>query len=135
MELSFRLKKTSDFIFDYLTDMRKFVSVHPVIFKIDKTGKNSYLVHEKLKLGIIPFSFSYPVTIEKNNIDKVIIIHATVMKLTEIVMKFVLKTENGETIVEENIKFKSRLPIIFIMESIFRKQHGQLFKNIEMLVD
>ena len=37
MELSFRVKKTTDFVFNYLTDMKKFVSVHPVISKIDHT--------------------------------------------------------------------------------------------------
>jgi len=132
MELSFRLKKTAEFIFDYLTDMQKFVSVHPVIYQIDKTGIDSYLVHETLKFGFIPFSFTYPVTIEKNTIDKVVVIRASVFKLTKIEMKFVLKTDNDYTIIEEDIQFKSVLPIKFIMQSIFRKQHNQLFKNIEM---
>ncbi len=132
MELSFKLKKTSDFIFDYLTDMQKFVSVHPVISQIDNTDNNSYLVHETLKIGFIPFSFTYPVIIEKNNIEKVVIFRATVMKLTKIEMKFVLKTENDYTFIEENIQFKSPLPVKFIMERIFKKQHNQLFKNIEM---
>jgi hypothetical protein len=47
-------------------------------------------------------------------------------------MKFVLKVDNGRTIIDEEIQFKSPLPVKFIMESIFRKQHDQLFKNIEM---
>lgn len=133
MKLKFRLKKTPDFIFDYLTDMQKFVSVHPVIFQIDNTGNESYLVHETLKMGFIPFSFTYPVTIEKNNIEKIVIIRATVMKLTKIEMKFVLKTDNDYTIVDEVINFKSPLPIKFIMQRIFKKQHSQLFKNIEQI--
>jgi carbon monoxide dehydrogenase subunit G len=131
MKLKFRLKKTPDFIFDYLTDMQKFVSVHPVIFQIDNTGNESYLVHETLKMGFIPFSFTYPVTIEKNNIEKIVIIRATVMKLTKIEMKFVLKTDNDYTIIEEVINFKSPLPLKFIMQRIFKKHHSQLFKNIE----
>ena len=57
MKLSFRIHKKSDLVFDYLTDMQKFVSVHPVISKIDNTGQESYLVHETLKFGFIPFSF------------------------------------------------------------------------------
>ena len=132
MELSFKLKKTPDLIFDYLTDMQKFVSVHPVISRIDSTGNDSYLVHETLKFGFIPFSFTYPVTIEKHQVGKIVIIRATVMKLTKIEMKFVLKTERGFTVVKENIQFKSLLPVKFIMQRIFRKQHSQLFKNIEM---
>jgi carbon monoxide dehydrogenase subunit G len=132
MEISFRLKKTTDFIFDYLTDMQKYVSVHPVISQIDNLGNESYLVHETLKLGIIPFSFTYPVTIQKNHITKRIIIRATVMKLTKIEMTFVLKSEKDYTLVEESIIFKSSLPIKSLMQNIFRKQHTQLFKNIEL---
>jgi len=132
MKLSFRIHKKSELIFDYLTDMQKFVSVHPVISKIDNTGQESYLVHETLKFGFIPFSFTYPVTIEKNILDKEVVIRATVFKLTKIEMKFILKTDKDFTIIDEEIMFKSPLPVKFIMESIFKKQHAQLFKNIEM---
>ena len=132
MELSYRLKKTPEFIFDYLTDMQKFVSVHPLISQIDETGNDNYLVHETLKFGVIPLSFTYPVTIEKSILDKVVIIKATVFKLTKIEMKFVLKLDNNYTVIAESIHIKSFLPVKFIMHSIFRKQHDQLFKNIEM---
>jgi carbon monoxide dehydrogenase subunit G len=133
MKLSFRINKSADFIFDYLTDMQKFVSVHPVITKINKTGNDSYLVYETLKFGFIPFSFTYPVTIESTPDDKVVVIRATVMKLTKIEMTFVLNEDNDFTVVEENIQFKSPLPVNSIMQSIFKKQHGQLFKNIELI--
>lgn len=133
MKLSFRIHKKSDLIFDYLTDMQKFVSVHPVISKIDNTGQESYLVHETLKFGFIPFSFTYPVTIEKNTSDKKVTIRATVFKLTKIEMNFILKADSEYTIIDEEIQFKSPLPVKFIMESIFKKQHSQLFKNIEVI--
>ena len=132
MKLSFKIHKNIDLVFDYLTDMQKFVSVHPVISKIENTSDKSYLVHETLKIGFIPFSFTYPVTIENSISDKIVVIRATVFKLTKIEMKFVLKADNGHTIIDEEIQFKSPLPVKFIMESIFRKQHDQLFKNIEM---
>jgi len=47
-------------------------------------------------------------------------------------MKFVLKTDSDYTVIEENIQFKSPLPLISIMQRVLRKQHNQLFKNIEM---
>src|SRR6478609_11091283 len=126
MELSFKIDKSADFIFDYLTDMQKFVSVHPVITKIDKTNNDSYLVYETLKFGFIPFSFTYPVTIESNFSDKNVIIRATVMKLTKIEMTFVLKAGKDFTVIEETIQFKSPLPVKSSMQNIFKKQHAQL---------
>jgi carbon monoxide dehydrogenase subunit G len=132
MKLSFRVHKNLDLVFGYLTDMQKFVSAHPVISQIDNIGSENYLVHETLKFGFILFSFTYPVTIEKNTIDKTVIIRATVFKLTKIEMKFVLRADNDYTIIDEEINFKSPLPVKFIMQSIFKKQHDQLFKNIEM---
>ena len=133
MQLTFRIKKTNEFIFDYLTDMQKFVSVHPVISQIDKIDDDRFLVHETLKLGLIPFTFTYPVTIEKNLKEKIVIIRATVFKLTKIEMKFMLKEDRNYSVIEESIEFKSPLPVRYVMQTIFRKQHLQLFKNIETL--
>lgn len=135
MQLSFSVKKNPDFIFDYLTNMQKFVSVHPVITQIDRISDKNYLVHETLKLGFIPFSFTYPVIIGSTSINNAVTIRATVMKITEIQMTFLIKPDKDFTVIEENIKFKSPLPVRSIMESIFKKQHTQLFKNIEMMVD
>ena len=133
MKLTFKIHKPADFILNYLTDMQKFVSVHPVISKINKAGDNSYLVYETLKIGFIPFSFTYPVTIESKSAEKTVIIRATVMKLTKIEMTFIIKADKDFSVVEENINFKSFLPVKSIMQSNFKKQHKQLFKNIELL--
>lgn len=72
MKLSFRLEKSADIIFDYLTDMQKFVSVHLVIYKIDNTGINRYLVYEMLKFGFIPFPFTYPVAMKRIMLSKLL---------------------------------------------------------------
>jgi carbon monoxide dehydrogenase subunit G len=133
MKLSIRSGKEVEVIFDYLTDMQKFVSVHPVIFQMDKMGKESYLVHETLKFGLVSFSFSYPVVIEKNDQNKTVIMKATVFKFTSIEMKFVLKVAGDSTLIEEEIQFTSPLPVKFLMERIFRNQHQKLFKNIELV--
>lgn len=139
MKLSFRIKKRKNIVFDYLTDMQKFVSVHPVITKIvenDNSNKNSYLVYETLKFGFIPISFTYSVIVESNFDENLVVISAIVMRFTKIKMTFALKSDvefpDEFTIIEENIIFKSPLPVKSIMESIFRKQHKQLFNNIQM---
>ncbi|MBL7930678.1 MAG: SRPBCC family protein [Bacteroidia bacterium] len=132
MNLSHRIQKPAEFVYGYLTDMDKFVSVHPVIHKMDERGNGNYLVYETLKLGFIPFSFTYPATIQHNSAEGKVVMRATVFRLTKIEMRFFLKTENNFTIVEEEIEFKSPLPIKSLMQSIFRKQHAQLFRNIEL---
>ena len=133
MNLIFRVNKPIDTVFDYLTDMQKFVSVHPLISKIDDLSGNNYLVHETLKVGFIPFSFTYPVKIEQSFQEKKVIIRAIIMKLTKIEMTYQLASDNNLTVIEEVITFKSILPIKSIMESIFRKQHTLLFEKMEAL--
>lgn len=133
MTLTFNINKPIDFVFDYLSDMQKFVSVHPIIYKIENKGNNNYLVYEKLKLLFIPVSFTYPAHVEENKETNQIIINAVVKKMTRIQMNFVLDNINGQTKITETIDFKSALPIKFIMQKIFRKQHTDLFKNIETL--
>lgn len=132
MKLSFKIHQKIDTVFEYLSDMQKFVSVHPLIFRIDHITDESYTVHERLRVGFIPFSFTYPITIEKDRSNNRLIIRAIVFKLTRIEIKFMLKEENDHTIINEEIIFKSPLPITFIMEKIFRKQHSLLFKNIAL---
>lgn len=61
-----------------------------------------------------------------------VIIRAMVMKIMKIEITFKLKKETEYTIIEENIRFKSFLPVRSLMERIFKKQHTQLFKNIGM---
>ncbi len=135
MNLTFKVNQPIETIFEYLTDMQKFSSVHPVISKIKQLGGNNYLVYETLKVGFIPFSFTYPVSVESNFEDKKVIIKAVVMKFTKIEMKYSLHTENNSiinpTIINEIITFDSILPVKPLMASIFRKQHKQLFENIE----
>jgi carbon monoxide dehydrogenase subunit G len=131
MILNFKVYKPINVIFSYLTDMQKFVSVHPIITKMDDLGNNHYRVYETLKIGFIPISFTYSAKIDSNFEDKTVIIQATVMKFTKINMTFSLKTKAGFSEIEEIIQFTSPFPIKNIMQNIFRKQHTQLFKNIE----
>ncbi len=133
MQLNFTVHKPVAILREYLTDMKKYVSVHPVITKISHTEANRYLVYETLKLGWIPYSFTYPVTIELPPETNSVVIRATVMKLTRIQMTFLLKAMGESTVVEETIVINSPLPVKGIIEKIFRTQHTQLFENIGLL--
>jgi hypothetical protein len=111
--------------------MTKFVRVHPIITKIDKISDAEYLIHETLKFGFLPLNFTYPVSIEKNSVERTVEMNAIVMKLTKIKLIFFITPEDEFTIIEEKISIESILPIKSILQSIFRKQHKILFHNIE----
>jgi carbon monoxide dehydrogenase subunit G len=131
MRLTYKLKKTPEYIFDVLTDMQKFVSVHPIIYRIDKTGESAYLVRETLRFAGLPFSFRYPITISSNQKGHQVFMRATVMKMTKIDIRFILTLDSDSTIVEEQITITSLLPVKSILKRIFRRQHEIQFKNID----
>jgi carbon monoxide dehydrogenase subunit G len=136
MKLSYKLNRSTNYVFDYLTDMEKFVSAHPVITKMEKQPDGNYLVYETLKLGPIPFSFTYSVAISNSPIENMVTMKATVQRSTEIEMKFLLKADGHFTIVEDDIVISSVWPIRSILQKIFKTQHTKLFNNIESkLVD
>lgn len=132
LNLAFKVKKPLDTVFEYLTDMDKFVSIHPVIDKIEPLSNNNFLVHETLKFGFIPVSFRYQFFLNMNLLEKTVEMNATVMKFTKIKMVFVLKSEGHSTKVTETILFKSIFPIKWIMIKIFKKQHTMLFANMNL---
>lgn len=131
MHLTFTIHKPADEVFDYLTDMQKFVSVHPVITKIELLAENEYKIYETLKAAGISFSFSYTVRINYDLKNKRVGFCATVMKFTQINMAYQLTAQEDHTTIDEVITFRSPLPVKSIMARIFKKQHTQLFKNIE----
>ena len=130
MNLIHKINKPLNLVFSYLTDMQKFVTVHPVITKIISCSSQEYLVYETMQMGFIPISFRYPVLVVQNSTDNTVNMKAIVMKLATIEMNFKLISENDFTVVQETINLQSILPIRRITENIFRKQHNQLFENI-----
>jgi carbon monoxide dehydrogenase subunit G len=132
LNLSFKVEKPIETVFENLTDMQKYVSFHPVITKIEAISNNNYRVHETLRFGFIPVTFQYLVVINSNLAEKKVIMVAIVLKFTKIEMNFVLKTVENFTIITESILFKSPFPLKGIMSRIFKKQHSILFENMNL---
>lgn len=133
MELNFRLQKPSAVVYDYLSDMQKFVSVHPIIYKIEPIQKNQYLIYERLKLMFIPANFTYRVIVESNLVDKTVNYKARINALTKVELNFTILEEGNGCIVNETVDLKSYLPVRSFMKSIFKEQHKLLFQNIDRL--
>lgn len=133
MHLRFTINQPANLVFKYLTDMQKFASVHPVITRIVPSGNHQYVVHETLQMAFLPVSFTYPVTIESDQAKNWVKMQARIMRLVTIRMNFTICTEGRLTVVEESIDFNAPAFLRFVMQSIFRKQHEQLFKTIDGL--
>jgi len=131
MKIDYRIDQPAEVVFDYLTDMQKFVTVHPIIYRIDDLGENKYLVFEKLNFGFIPYSFTYYASVRADHDNSIVTITATVMKIVKIEMIYTIRSEGNKTLLNEVINFSSVLPVKPVMKKIFREQHEQLFKNIE----
>jgi carbon monoxide dehydrogenase subunit G len=130
MELFFKINAPIEMVFEHLHDMNKFTSVHPLIERIEETGQQRYLVHERLSLLGFPIAFTYPVKIETQAAEKKVDMHATVMKLVKIHLQFVLTGDDQHTYVHETLNFRSLLPVHFILKRVFKKQHECLFQNM-----
>ncbi len=133
MEVNYQLTKSIDTVFNYLTDMDKYTSIHPVISKIDLLGNNNYLVHETLKFAFIPISFTYPVSLKIDSTNKIVEMNAVVMKVNKVFMTFRLTQTEKNTFVEEFVAFKTFPGSAFLLKRIFKKQHALFFKNLEAL--
>lgn len=130
MHIDYKIKQPVALVFDHLADMQKFVSVHPVIYRIESLGENKYLIYETLKFAFIPYSFTYTATVDSNKETNSVVMNATVMK-NKIEMIFHLTSGDGFCLVEEKVTVKTSLLIKSMMQKIFRKHHAQLFRNIE----
>jgi carbon monoxide dehydrogenase subunit G len=133
MQLTFRVQRDLEHVFACLSEADRFVSVHPVISRMEATSDDTFRVYETLRFGFIPFSFRYTATVTPNPSEKTIVVRATVFRLTRIVMHFRLRREPTCTVVDEEIVFSTPLPVVFLMKRVFREQHEQLFRNIETM--
>jgi ribosome-associated toxin RatA of RatAB toxin-antitoxin module len=133
MEHTFQINQQAEVVFDYLTDMQKYQSLHPTNTKIDDLGNNKYVLHKRMKFGPIPYTFSYPITITGDRNSFNIKMVAVVQWFNTLEIGFRMIPTVNYTIVEETITFKSLLPLQFLMENSFRKQHKILFKNVNDL--
>lgn len=130
MELVFSLQAPPDAVFGCLADMQRFAALHPVISRIEPLGGGRYRVHETLRAGFIPVSFTYPVSVETDPAARTAVMRATVMRVTHIGMHFEVTGGPDSATVRERIYFRSLLPVQPLMRRVFRRVHQELFRRI-----
>jgi len=130
-EFIYKVKKNIITIKKQLTDVKNFVNVHPLIYKLTDLGGNKYKVFEKRKIGIIPYRFTYKaiITDEKDSVNIV----AIIMGMTTISMFFTFQEEDKFTVIKKRLVVKSPFPITNYMNRLIEKQHRIMFNNIELV--
>ncbi len=118
-------------MYPFLSDMQRFVEVHPVVYKIDKLKESEYLFYEKIKFGFIPYAFKYKVSLKKRIPDQFVEMESQVQKGVHLTLKFSFKSSGGFTQVEEEVVINSNFLVKIIFQTIITKAHKKLFQNIE----
>jgi carbon monoxide dehydrogenase subunit G len=130
LELVFDVPQPVGVVLAHLADHQLFVAIHPVISRMQATGPGQYLVHETLKVAGLPYSFTYPATIEADQAARTVRVRATVARVVHVQMDFRLSGSGQATTVRETVTFRSWLPVGALMAPVFRQQHAQLFQNL-----
>ena len=128
-----RIHKSSTFIFEALSKMETFATLHPVVNKIELVGREQYLFFESLKIGLLSFAFSYPVFVHSIEAQQRIIMKATIFDKILLNVNFDITGQNDFCVVREEITITTWLPIRTVMKMIVVKHHKQLFANLENL--
>jgi carbon monoxide dehydrogenase subunit G len=133
MKLTFTVNQPLPVVFDYLADMQKFVTVHPVITRIEPgLNSNNYKINETLRMGPIPLRFTYSATVNALEKEQVVM-HVAELKGVTLNIRFDLAATPNGTSIQEEIVIHTFQPLRQLLQVIFRKQHNKLFRNIDSM--
>lgn len=66
MNLEHRVTKSPQTVFEYLSNMDKFVQIHPIVYKVEALGNDEYKFFEKLNVLMISLPITYLVKVVAN---------------------------------------------------------------------
>ncbi|MCD6066587.1 MAG: hypothetical protein K0S33_1413 [Bacteroidetes bacterium] len=133
MTIRYKIEKPIEQVYPYLSDMQKFMEVHPVIYKVDHLSGQEYLFYETLKVLFIPVSFSYKVSLTKTVENKQVVIYSRVQPGVYLDLIFDIEQDGTGTHVRETIKIKALPGIKQLFTSIIRKAHLRFFENLKAI--
>jgi carbon monoxide dehydrogenase subunit G len=130
MKLNYLVPASVEEVFPYFADLKKFVDVHPVIFRIDELGSNEYLFYEKMDLFLFKYTFTYKVILESVDLNKRVVMHSKVQRGVYLHLTFSFDQEKGQTKIDEIVHIKAFPFIRAIFKPILRKSHLKLVNEI-----
>lgn len=116
----------------FLSEPEKFVSVHPLIFRMEALPNGRFRVFERVAIGPIAQRFTYPATIEV--VDGRVELRARVMGMVRVEMIFSFTEQPKRTLLREDVEIRTLLPIKRFMRWLIREQHAVMFANIERVI-
>jgi carbon monoxide dehydrogenase subunit G len=134
LALKHQSKRDPEHLYACLSDMEKFVAVHPVIRKIENLHPSGFRFYETLRFFYIPFSFQYKVEVLANDKDKSVQMVSNIFGLVDLRLDFIIVPTAEGNHLEEKVYFKAKVPVLGLMKLVFRKQHKKLFQNMEKKV-
>jgi len=120
-------------VYPYFCNMEQFVSIHPVIFKCDLLTANCYRLHERLKIPLIGFNFSYRAAIERAVEDTQVIMFAEIRKGITLRLVFDFTDTGNHTMITETITFNGPFFIKPVFIPFLAKTHQRMMGNINNL--
>lgn len=129
-DMTFHVNKSAEEVFNYISQPDLFVSIHPVIYKIQELEIGNWKIFEKLHFAGIPFSFSYPASIQCDSVSRQININAVVKNIVAIDLIFQIQKNVDASKVFEQVKITSLFPVHPFVKSVFLKQHQVLFNKL-----
>lgn len=133
IQLRFSCNKAQKIILAVLSDMQRFAAVHPIIQRIDALGGDQFRVHETVRFGLIPYSFTYRVERTMDPALPSVRMRATIQGMTTLDMEFMVVPNGSGSLITETVEIRSALPIKGYLRRLLREQHTQLFRNIDAL--
>jgi hypothetical protein len=116
--------------YNYFSDIDKFVSIHPVIYKCAPIEENAYLLYERLKFAGLGISFSYKVVFESRTPHLQVIMFSEIRKGARLKLIFDFRSNNDQTILTETLWFDGYAVIKPFFIPFLAKTHIEMIKNL-----
>jgi hypothetical protein len=117
-------------VYPYFSDINKFVSIHPVIYKCDPVSIKEYKLYEKLSLGLFKVSFSYIVIMETTAHNVKVVMFSIIRKGVTLRLTFDFTTTPGGTEIIETVEFSGPFGIGGFFLNFLTKVHRKIVDNL-----
>ncbi|HMI06062.1 MAG TPA: hypothetical protein VK528_00845 [Flavobacterium sp.] len=131
---TYRIHSHTRDIFQYLTDMQKLATAHPLVTSVDELGDSNYRFHVTLTLGFIPIYFTCPVTLLESDGDKnTLRVRVTLFKYNTVEIGYRMIGTDDFSLIEESMHYTSLPPMKHLMSKYLKKVHYKFYKKIDTL--